>query len=767
MSFAPFDVVLVPFPYVDRLAEKRREEIRRHLDLITTGALQDRLDARYAAEIRQQRMTGNRTNRAWKFFEPATSMTKELADRPSDVEMARWLDYDKLYVKNLAMNTAGLANRDLIAHAILTEAGYPCMRARVLFGPLRYSRYRVTVFLLTEAGVRQVSLDLDFLDGTLSYQRRTSFRYDAVSSARVTEVEIWLDSGRRSVIALNDAHDGRQSPQEVNSPIVSQALRLSLTDGHVVDVVIEDAVGGFLDQLREDKESLLELALDSSGVKNALRVLDSVAAEGRGWIQEERRRRNRRILDFSKALPSTQSADGEQTSMSGQALTAPSGLPTADAATAISDEKAAASAKLGLGTQRSPWLEPLPELITLGELPAADAERPDVPPIPYGLTDLPPRQARAPLALDFQHPGHVAVAGAPQTGRSSLLRTLAGSVATLASPADVHIYGIDCDAGALRPVADLPHCGAVVTRTQGDRMERLLSKLQNEIARRQQLLATQGFADLAEQRAATSGADRLPWMLLLLDSWEGYVTAFENLDHGRLIETLLRILREGSAVGLRAVFTTSRTALIGQTGTIFAQRMILRMTNRSDASLADIGERALPAHQPAGRVMFAAKPNPLEAQIALLDANPVGVAQVAALCRIGEQARQRIGRPPAQQRPLRVDELPTRITVAQTYRLDPDFTPPSPMWALAGVGGDQLSPQGIDVRDEGPGIVVAGPPHSGRSTTLLTMARSLIVAQTPILVITPRHSPLRILEGTPGVAAVLDPTSTSSSSGPN
>jgi DNA segregation ATPase FtsK/SpoIIIE, S-DNA-T family len=449
----------------------------------------------------------------------------------------------------------------------------------------------------------------------------------------------------------------------------------------------------------------------------------------------------------------------------GRALPAPSpGGDEESMATDLSalvDAVAAANAKLGLGQQRRPWLEPLPEsitlpeLMTLGERPAADAGRPEVPPVPYGLIDLPLRQARAPLALDFTRAGHVAVAGAARTGRSSLLRTLAGSVATLASPADVHIYGIDCGTGALLPVADLPHCGAVVTREQGDRVERLLSKLRNEIARRQQLLAAQGFAGLAEQRAATSGAGRLPWLLLLLDWWEGYVATFENLDYGRLIETLLQILREGSAVGLRAVFSTDRTALIGQTGTVFGQRMIFRMTDRSDASLADIGERALPAHQPEGRIMFAAKPNPLEAQIALLDGDPSGVAQVAALRRIGEQARQRFGRPPAQQRPLRVDALPARITLAETYRLDPDFMPPSPMWALAGAGGDQLSPQGIDVRDEGPGVVVAGPARSGRSTTLLTMARSLIAAQTPVLVITPRRSPLRALEGTPGVVAVL------------
>jgi S-DNA-T family DNA segregation ATPase FtsK/SpoIIIE len=104
---------------------------------------------------------------------------------------------------------------------------------------------------------------------------------------------------------------------------------------------------------------------------------------------------------------------------------------------------------------------------------------------------------------------------------------------------------------------------------------------------------------------------------------------------------------------------------------------------------------------------------------------------------------------------LRVDALPARITVAGTWKLDPGFRPPSPLWALVGAGGDELGPQGLDVRDEGPGLVVAGPPRSGRSTTLMTMATSLLASGTPIVVITPRRSPLRSLDGREGVLAVL------------
>jgi DNA segregation ATPase FtsK/SpoIIIE, S-DNA-T family len=440
---------------------------------------------------------------------------------------------------------------------------------------------------------------------------------------------------------------------------------------------------------------------------------------------------------------------------------------------ALADAVVAANAKIGLGAQRRPWLEPLPERVTLEELAAGVGRvsgvggvsrvggRADVPPIAYGLTDLPQRQAREPLTLDFAQAGHVVVAGAARTGRSTLLRTLAGAVARTASPADVHIYGIDCGAGALMPVAELPHCGAVVARDQADRVERLLNKLRNEIMRRQQLLAAGGFTGLMEQRAG-AGGEKLPWMLLLVDWWEGYAAAFEQYDFGRLIETLLQILREGSAVGLRAVVTTDRAALTGQVGAVFRERMILRLTDPDDSALADIPTRSLPAHQLDGRVMFSAKPHPLEAQVALLDPDPSGLAQARALRQLAAQSAQRFGRqaqgfgPLAEAlRPLRVDALPARITFTETLRLEPDFVPPSPLWALAGAGGDDLSPQGLDVRDEGPGIVVAGPPRSGRSTTLVTMARSLLRAQTPILIITPRRSPLRALEGTPGVLAVL------------
>jgi S-DNA-T family DNA segregation ATPase FtsK/SpoIIIE len=60
------------------------------------------------------------------------------------------------------------------------------------------------------------------------------------------------------------------------------------------------------------------------------------------------------------------------------------------------------------------------------------------------------------------------------------------------------------------------------------------------------------------------------------------------------------------------------------------------------------------------------------------------------------------------------------------------------------------------VSEEGPGLVIAGPPRSGKSSTLLTMARSLLALGTAVLALCPRRSPLRSIEGADGVIGVYD-----------
>ncbi|MEV4392075.1 FtsK/SpoIIIE domain-containing protein [Nonomuraea sp. NPDC049607] len=437
----------------------------------------------------------------------------------------------------------------------------------------------------------------------------------------------------------------------------------------------------------------------------------------------------------------------------------------------VADALIEAARLAGVPAQPSPWLDPLPTQLVLdlpptGPPPLGEPMSPEgaaegfseVGALAFGVTDRPWRQDRCPLALDLANGGHLLIAGAPRSGRSTALRTIAGAIAARTSPADVHVHAIDCGSGALLPVMAMPHCGAVVTRDQIERVERLLGRLRAEVGRRQQLLAEAGHASLAEYRQA---GHRLPWLVLMLDRWEGFVAAFESYDYGRLIEALLQLLREGPAVGLRAVVTSDRSGLLGQVSTVFDDRLLLRLADPSDYGLAGFPLKGLPASMPPGRALSLGEHGITEHHIALLSADPAGPAQVAALQALARSASPQSagldGRGREGERPLRVDALPMRITASQTMDLDPAFTPPSPLWALVGAGGDALTPLGFDLLAHGPGAVVAGPSRSGRSSVLVTAARSLVAAGTPVIAVAPRRSPLRELAD---AVAVLDGNAT-------
>ncbi|UWE07961.1 FtsK/SpoIIIE domain-containing protein [Actinacidiphila bryophytorum] len=419
---------------------------------------------------------------------------------------------------------------------------------------------------------------------------------------------------------------------------------------------------------------------------------------------------------------------------------------------------------LGLPAPRKPWLDPLPEQVTVEELAgvgassggAAGGSWQDVPPVAYGLTDLPAQQARTPLAVDVVHGEHVLIVGGPRSGRSTALRTFAGSLARGSSPRDVHLYGIDCGANALLPLVSLPHCGAVVTRDQPERLARLLDRLSAEVSRRQQLLAMRGASSAAEQRAmAANPEERLPWMVLLLDNWEGYTSTFEAYNYGKLVEGANRLFREGAAAGLKVVMTADRSGFNGQISSVFADKLILRMADPNDYTTGGLSSREVPKAMPSGRALRPTDRGVQESQIALLAPEPSGQAQVEALQRIARGAAERYRQLPRRNRPMRVDPLPPRITVAEAMALEPDFTPPSPLWALLGVGGDELQPLGVDLQESGPGFVIAGPQKSGRSTTLIAAARSVLARGVPVVLVTPRRSPLRELAGAEGVLGLL------------
>jgi S-DNA-T family DNA segregation ATPase FtsK/SpoIIIE len=80
-----------------------------------------------------------------------------------------------------------------------------------------------------------------------------------------------------------------------------------------------------------------------------------------------------------------------------------------------------------------------------------------------------------------------------------------------------------------------------------------------------------------------------------------------------------------------------------------------------------------------------------------------------------------------------------------------------PSWTLVGAGGDEAGPVGVDLDADGPALVVAGPPGSGRSTALVTIGTWLLSQGRSLAVIAGRRSPLRAVGAVPGVLAVRGP----------
>ena len=114
-----------------------------------------------------------------------------------------------------------------------------------------------------------------------------------------------------------------------------------------------------------------------------------------------------------------------------------------------------------------------------------------------------------------------------------------------------------------------------------------------------------------------------------------------------------------------------------------------------------------------------------------------------------------------------MNEAPARIPFEQAWTLRPTGPGPvaaSALWGLVGVGGDSLAPLGPDLSAGVPAFVVAGPGGSGRSTILVSMARSFLAAGTRVVLIAPRPSPLRSLSSDDGVVAAFTETELDSDS---
>ena len=345
---------------------------------------------------------------------------------------------------------------------------------------------------------------------------------------------------------------------------------------------------------------------------------------------------------------------------------------------------------------RPVWLAPLPDRVALTGARTGRLR------LPIGLVDDPAGQRQDVWSVDLARAGgHVAVIGAPQSGRSTLLRSLAVSAALTHTPREVSIYGMDLSGGGLRAIAGFPHVGGVATRGQKDRLQRLPEELQGMLAAREKVFADRGIDSLGMLRAEHA-AGRVPELvapdvLLLVDGFGALRTDFEHLE-----EPLLALLRSGSSFGIHVVLTLTRwNELRMAQQPLIGTRLELRLNDPVD-SVVDRKLATLIRPGQAGRLLTEDK---LFAQVALADPAP-----------LADRVRREWDGPVAP--PIRL--LPTRLRSAE---VPSDAAEPTTV--VLGLRQDTMGAAHLELGGRDQHLLALGDPLSGRTTLLAGIVRGL------------------------------------------
>lgn len=170
------------------------------------------------------------------------------------------------------------------------------------------------------------------------------------------------------------------------------------------------------------------------------------------------------------------------------------------------------------------WLPPLDESPTLDELLGSWEAGGRRLTVPVGVIDRPFEQRRDPLLAELVGAGgHIAIAGGPQSGKSTLLRTIICSLAITHSPRDVQFYCLDFGGGTLSGLDGLPHVGGITGRLDPERVKRTVAEMASLVARRERLFAERGIDSMATLRRMRA-AGQLPTeafgdAFLVVDGW--------------------------------------------------------------------------------------------------------------------------------------------------------------------------------------------------------------------------------------------------------
>lgn len=243
---------------------------------------------------------------------------------------------------------------------------------------------------------------------------------------------------------------------------------------------------------------------------------------------------------------------------------------------------------------------------------------------PYALADNIPQQKYDPVTLDFTLDKNYMVIGLSGSGKTSLLQTIALSLALRYDPGEVQLYAFSLTSGMLRSLENLPHVGDVVYEDQLDDQVRLIEILYKEDNRRKALMTQASTGSFEEYNRIASKLpekyQRLPSIVVLVDRVQ-QVRDWEELKQRDGLDKFFELLQTASGRGIHFVMTALSGNELPLKYQSFVKRIALQLNDRSD--YMDALNVRIPADEwngvdiSAGRGMVAMETGVMEMQVAL------------------------------------------------------------------------------------------------------------------------------------------------------
>jgi S-DNA-T family DNA segregation ATPase FtsK/SpoIIIE len=380
------------------------------------------------------------------------------------------------------------------------------------------------------------------------------------------------------------------------------------------------------------------------------------------------------------------------------------------------------------------WLPPLKESATLDQLLPPLVDHPELGPrpvgdldtadltVPLGLIDLPAQQKRELLSANLSGAkGNVAVVGGPQSGKSTLLRTLICGLALTHTAAEVQFYCLDFG-GTLTALAKLPHVGSIANRLDRDRVSRTVLEVTNLMARREALFAEHNIDSMASYRRARKQGryhDLDPYgdVFLVVDGWYTIRQDFEDIE-----ERFTELAARGLSFGIHLLIAGNRwSEMRPWLRDVLGTRFELRLGDPVDSEINSRFAATVPAIPGRGitpdRLHFLAALPRIDGQSTTDDLADATVELAESLAM------------PAAPKAPQVRMLPHTLEVAE---LPPPHAPsPSAEMRMAlGVDDVSLGPLWHDF-DASPHLLIYGDAETGKTNLLRHIARSIAAHHGP------------------------------------